>query len=133
MFFKSLVFLVLFKLIKYILLQVRSVQGPLNVPSELHSALTPHKSLPVPVLPELPLPSPLAPHGAGSSILPHPALEEQARKLLQGQDPALAARLAQALQACPPEYLQQGPGPTPAALSLPLPMAVQRHFPQVLC
>ena len=60
--------------------------------------MTPPKTLPVSVLPELPLPSPLAPHGAGSSILPHPALEEQARKLLQGQDQALAARIAQALQ-----------------------------------
>ena len=86
------------------------------------------------VLPELPLPTPLNQYGTGSILL-HPGLEESARHLLQTADHGLAARVGQALQAQPAEFLAPATAAaTPTALSLPLAQAVQQHFPQVrLC
>jgi len=51
------------------------------------------------LLPELPLPGPLpGPTSApGSSLLFHPRVEEEAKRVLAAQDPVLALRLAQAL------------------------------------
>ena len=83
------------------------------------------------VLPELPLPTPLNQYGTGSILL-HPGLEDSARHLLQTVDHGLAARVAQALQAQPAEFLAPATAAaTPTALALPLAQAVQQHYPQV--
>jgi len=51
------------------------------------------------LLPELPLPGPLPGPSStpGSSLLFHPRVEEEAKRVLAAQDPVLALRLAQAL------------------------------------
>ena len=83
------------------------------------------------VLPESPLPAPLNQYGTGSILL-HPGVEDSARHLLQTADHGLAARVGQALQAQPAEFLAPATAAaTPTALALPLAQAVQQHFPQV--
>ena len=86
------------------------------------------------VLPELPLPGPLpGPSSApASSLLFHQRVEDEAGRILHGQDHQLALRLAQALQATPEQYLdlQDKSGPTHGAtLSLPLAQQVLHHNP----
>ena len=86
------------------------------------------------MLPELPLPGPLPGPSSSpaSSLLFHQRVEEEAARLLHGQDSHLALRLAQALQATPEQYLdlldQSGPGQA-SALSLPLAQQVLQHNP----
>ena len=83
---------------------------------------TPNTTLVVPASPthllqQPPRPS-TAPHGTASSILPQPAPGEQTRKQLTSQNPPL------------PELPLQGPRPTQAATSFPLPMAVRGYYTQ---
>jgi len=60
------------------------------------------------LLPELPLPGPLpgASSSSGSSLLFHQRVEEEAKRVLNGQNPHLAQRLAQALSSTQEPYLE---------------------------
>lgn len=86
------------------------------------------------VLPELPLPGPLpgAASSSGSSLLFHHRVEEEAKRVLHGQDPHLALRLAQALSSTAEPYLDLVDKSTPShqgPLNFPLVQQVLSQNP----
>eukprot|EP00092_Neocalanus_flemingeri_P006189 GFUD01006661.1.p1 GENE.GFUD01006661.1~~GFUD01006661.1.p1 ORF type:complete len:1172 (+),score=408.27 GFUD01006661.1:326-3841(+) len=86
------------------------------------------------LLPELPLPGPLpGPTSApGSSLLFHPRVEEEAKRVLAAQDPVLALRLAQALSSTQDtEFLDlvDKTFPQPSQVDHPLALQVLQQNP----
>jgi len=86
------------------------------------------------LLPELPLPGPLPGPSStpGSSLLFHPRVEEEAKRVLAAQDPVLAIRLAQALSSTQEtEYLDlvDKSGTQCGPINHPLAQQVLQHNP----